>query len=634
MTPLRRALIIGGAAVVGLLLTLWLVGGLTSGNTAASGTSVQGVDIGGMTQAEAVAAVDQALTPTARKRLRVKALDQTFVVRPAQSGITLDVPASVAPAFQHTWNPIGLVARVFGGEALPAVVTVDDTVLDTQLSSIADAINEPPVEPRLRIRDGEAVVKAGEPGRALDLPSTREALVSAVLLPREPIQATIVEVQPTVTPEAVDEAVALAESATSAPVTVRADQVTATIPGKAVGRALTFTREGNRLVPALDGAVLHEAIQAELAAVEIDGRDATFKIKNGKPKVVKSKVGRGVSDEELALAVSAVLESPPAERTVSVTLGLREPDLTTEEAAQLGITEKLSSFTQYFPYAPYRVQNIGQAAERINGTLLMPGETFSLNDTILERTEENGYTEGFVVGEGGVFAEQMGGGVSASATTTWTAAFYAGMERVQTVAHSIYISRYKPGLEATVAWGLFDMKFKNPYPNAVFITAGITNGSMTVSFWGTKDYDKIEAEYGNRKNIVKFATIYDASKKCLGQEGVNGFTITVDRVFYKDGKEVRREPITTTYKPAPKVICGEKPGSDPKPEDNGGDNGGNNDSGNGGGNADTGGNNGGNTGSGNGGGNADTGGNNDSGNGGGNADAPSDEPTGDAFTNG
>ncbi|MDP1876773.1 MAG: VanW family protein, partial [Actinomycetota bacterium] len=213
------------------------------------------------------------------------------------------------------------------------------------------------------------------------------------------------------------------------------------------------------------------------------------------------------------------------------------------------------------------VQNIGQAAERINGTLLLPGETFSLNDTILERTEKNGYTEGFVVGEGGVFAEALGGGVSTSATAAWTAAFYAGMERVQTVAHSIYISRYKPGLEATVAWGLFDLKFRNDMPTAVFITSSITNGSITVSFWGTKEFDKIEAEYGNRTNIRKFDTIYDKSKECLGQGGVDGFTITVDRVFYKDGKEVRREPITTTYKPAPEVICGKKPEKPDKPDE-------------------------------------------------------------------
>jgi vancomycin resistance protein YoaR len=192
----------------------------------------------------------------------------------------------------------------------------------------------------------------------------------------------------------------------------------------------------------------------------------------------------------------------------------------------------------------------------------MPGETFSMNDTIKERTEANGYTVGFVVGEGGVFDEQLGGGVSAATTTVWTGAYYAGLERVDTRAHSIYISRYKPGLEATVAWGLFDMKFRNDTPNAVFITTGMSNTSMSVSFWGTKEYDKVEAEFGERTNIRKFATIYDDSDKCLGQAGVDGFTITVDRVFYKDGKEVRREPMTTVYKPAPEVICGKKPDKD------------------------------------------------------------------------
>ena len=120
----------------------------------------------------------------------------------------------------------------------------------------------------------------------------------------------------------------------------------------------------------------------------------------------------------------------------------------------------------------------------------------------------------------------------------------------------------------TVAWGIFDMKFRNDTPNAVFITTSMSNTSMTVSFWGTKQYDEIDAEFGPKTNTRKFATIYDDSKDCLGQEGVDGFTITVDRVFYKDGKEVKREPITTTYKAAPKVICGEKPKKDKKDEPN------------------------------------------------------------------
>lgn len=565
VTPNRRILIVVLSAAAGLLVALWVVASLGSGSTAPTGTTVAGVDIGGLNRAEAEEAVTAALGERAERRLRVEALDQSFTVLPADAGLGLDAVASVAPAFEHTWNPIALVGRMLGGSALPAVASVDEEALDAQVSGIADAIAVAPTEPVLDIRRGEPDVTPGRPGRTLDIEATKQALVAAVLERRAPVQAVVVADEPSVTPEALDEAVAYARQALSAPVTVRAETVTAQLPVRAIGRALSFRVADGRLEPVLDGGVLRAAIKDELAPVEIPGRDATFRIRNGNVRVVKSKVGRGINDDDLARAVSGVLGAPAGQRTVTVPVGLREPELTTEQAQQLGITERISSFTQRFPYAAYRVQNLGQAAERINGTLLMPGDTFSLNDTILERTEENGYTVGFVVGEGGVFDEQLGGGVSASATTTWTAAFFAGMERVQVVPHSIYISRYQPGLEATVAWGIFDMAFRNDSPNAVFITASITNTSMTVSFWGTPEYDRIESEFGPRRDIKKFTTIYDTSKDCLGQSGVEGFTITVDRVFYQDGEEVRREPITTTYKPAPEVICGEKP-KKPKPD--------------------------------------------------------------------
>ena len=569
MTAVQKRLLIGAGVAVALLLVGYLVLALTSGSTARPGTTVQGIDVSGMSQAEAAAAVEAGLGPIAEKKLRVRALDQTFGLRPAEAGLSLDAEASVAPAYGHTWNPVALVAGLFGSTTLPAVASVDRPLLDAQVGLIADSVDQPAVEPGVSVSKGEGTVTPGADGRALDREATAAAMTTAFLLPRAPVEATVVTVEPSISDEATTEALALVSQAQSAPVKVTAGSVTAEIPAKTVARALGFTVENGRLVPTLDGAVLHDSIAAELKPIEVEGRDATFRIKNGKPKVVKSKVGTGVSDEELATAVEGVLALPAAERAVTVSVGTREPKLTTEQAKALGVKERLSSFTQSYPYAAYRSQNIGQAAERINGTLLLPGETFSLNDTIKERTEENGYTEGFVVGAGGVFDEALGGGVSASATTAWTAAFYAGMERVQTIAHSIYISRYTAGLEATVAWGIFDMKFRNDTPNAVFITSSTSPTSMTVSLWGTKEYDDVKAEFGERTNVVPFDKIYDKSEDCLGQSGVDGFTITVDRVFYKDGAEVKREPISTRYKPAPDVTCGTDPKKDDKKDKKG-----------------------------------------------------------------
>ena len=286
--------------------------------------------------------------------------------------------------------------------------------------------------------------------------------------------------------------------------------------------------------------------------------------------MVPAKVGRGVNAQDLAADVAKVLGlTDVASRHIDARIGTIEPMVTTEEAKSLGVTEQMSTFTQHFPYAAYRVQNIGQAAKYINGTLLKPGEVFSLNNTIHERTVANGYTLGYVIGPGGVFKEDLGGGVSTSATATWTAAFYAGLARVHVQAHSIWIPRYRAGLEATVAWGEFDMSFKNDTPHAVFITAGITDQSITVSMWGTKVYSKIEAVSGPRYDVSPYTTLYDTSSTCHPQGGQEGFSIDVYRVFYKAGKEDHREKITTHYNPSPVVNCFADP-SKPKPTPSGG----------------------------------------------------------------
>ena len=553
----RAAIVIG--AILAVLGVLYVGAILAVGDGVRAGTTVAGVSIGGMSTEDAVAALEETVGAQVAKPVRVRAADQTYVIKPAEAGIAFDPQATIAQASGRTYNPITLVRDLVGQRTLEPVITVDEAALDAQIESIATTIDSPATEPTLTMKGRTPKLAKGKDGYALDQAALAASVRDAVLQKRRPIDAPVGPVPPTVSPEEAEAAVALARTAVSNPVNVSAGSKVVSIPPDAIASALSFTSKDGQLVPELDGAKLHAAIAPELADIETPGRDATFKIVKGKPVVVPSIVGSGIADDELASKVVTVIGEQPPARAVSVSMGTREPALTTEQAQALGVTEKLSSFTQKFPYAAYRVQNIGQAAKNVNGTLLLPGETFSMNEVMGERTEANGYTKGFVVGPGGVFSEDLGGGVSAATTTVWTGAFFAGMERVFTQAHSIYISRYQPGLEATVAWGIFDMKFRNDTPNAVFITTKMSNTSMTVNFWGTKQDDEIKAEFGPKKNIRPFQTVYDKSKQCLGQGGMDGFTIDVDRVFIKDGKEVKRETITTNYRASPKVICGKKP---------------------------------------------------------------------------
>ncbi len=199
------------------------------------------------------------------------------------------------------------------------------------------------------------------------------------------------------------------------------------------------------------------------------------------------------------------------------------------------MTERVSTFTTNFPYADYRNVNLPRAAELINGTLLRPGETFSLNDVVGERTAKNGFTEGYVVSDG-IFKKDLGGGVSQIATTTFNAMFFAGLEDVEHKPHSVYIDRYPEGREATVAWPSVDLKFTNTTPYGVLITAKVVKstptkeGAATVSMYSTRRW-KITSSNGPRTNARAPACATTRSRDCEEFIGVPGFSVDVFRFF-------------------------------------------------------------------------------------------------------
>ncbi len=237
------------------------------------------------------------------------------------------------------------------------------------------------------------------------------------------------------------------------------------------------------------------------------------------------------------------------------------PSSRTADAKDLGITEQVSTFTTHYPYAEYRNTNIGRAAEIVDGTVLKPDDLFSLNDVVGERTRENGFTEGFIISDG-IFKEDLGGGVSQMATTTFNAAFFAGLEDVEHKPHSLYIDRYPVGREATVAWGSVDLRFRNDTPYGVLISSKVTpatpssEGVVTVSMYSTKHWD-IESTTSDRYNFRSPATRTLSTADCYPNTGYDGFDVDVTRTFrHVDQDEVvRTERMHTSYLASDTVIC-------------------------------------------------------------------------------
>jgi vancomycin resistance protein YoaR len=329
-----------------------------------------------------------------------------------------------------------------------------------------------------------------------------------------------------------------------------------------IADALRFVPAEGELEPELDRDRLRKAAADAVAGVEVrKPRDATVRIRDGRPQVVPAVDGTTIGAEQLAAAVEPVLTERGDERVAEVELTSKKAAFTTAEAEELGIREVTGTFTTYFPYAEYRNVNIGRAAELINGTLLKPGETFSLNEVVGERTRANGFTEGLII-SGGKFKRELGGGVSQSATTTFNAMFLAGLKDVEHQPHTLYIDRYPPGREATVAWPDLDLKFQNDTKYGVLVQAssvpatGSSRGSITVSMWSTKTWDKVESTTPVKSNFTSGRDITDTSPSCEPQAPAQGFDVDYARLFYRDGKVVKRQNFSWRYGPTDQISCG------------------------------------------------------------------------------
>ena len=546
---------------------LVLVGGYAATVMAVSGdvpagTSVRGVDIGGMTTEQAATTLEEELGDEAGAPIPVTAGGATTELEPEESGLAVDWEATAAQASGLILWPTELLAHLRGEVELEPITTTDSNALAASLEAVAEVAATEPVEPTITYtKRAVATLTAGAPGTSMDVPAAADVVSDAYFQPNAgalalPMTTLAAQVSDE---EATRVLTELAEPAVALPVALAVGKESATIPPADIARTLTFEPEGTTMAATLDGEKLHDRLDDELAGIERPGRDASFRISGGRPVVVPARTGRSVDSEELGTAVFAVLPETSADaRRAVVTLSVSEPDLTTAEAKALNITEKLSSFRQPFVPAEYRYINVGQAAKRMNGTILEPGETFSMNDTVKERTRANGYTEGFII-SGGRFREELGGGVSIITTATWTAGFFAGLERIEQHPHGLYISRYKAGLEATVAWGLLDLRLRNETGNGVLITATRFTDGVLIEMWGTKKWEDVTATFTERRNYTNFQTIYDDGERCVPSEGVRGFSIAVTRRRINDGKSTSTETFPTTYKPTPNVVCGPKP---------------------------------------------------------------------------
>ena len=546
------ALRLGVAVAVllaGYLGMAWFLGRHIPANS-----TVAGVPVGGMSPHSAESTLRRALAAKEGAKLTLRAGDKTFEIDPKTAGLAIDYAGTVDGLSGFSAQPADLWDKLTGGSDEKLETTVDRARLEAAVKGAEKTLDSPVVQGAITFPAGKVAVVRPETGATLSVEETADE-VAARWPTRSDIAPRLHEVAPTVSAEEVDRAVAeFATPAMSGPVVVKVGAKSFAVAPAAYAPSISMQADTTgKLAPVVDNAKLVAAVRkaAAAAGLEAKPRDAKITFKGSKIVVLPAAAGATLEEKSVVAAFVPAMTDPA--RTATVVTTVVQPKLTTAEAEKIKPREVVSTFTTNFPYNPPRTNNITIAARTLNGTYVGPGEQFSLNATLGQRTAAKGYMSAPVI-EDGRLKKDYGGGVSQVSTTTFNAAFFSGVRIDQYLPHSFYISRYPEGREATVSWPDVDQKWTNDTGHGILIQATVSSSSITVTFHGTKVWD-IESVKGPRRNVVQPKTIVDDRPGCVTQSPSTGFDVTVTRVFKKGGRTVRTSNFSTHYIPEDKVTC-------------------------------------------------------------------------------
>ncbi|GAB7043829.1 MULTISPECIES: VanW family protein [Catenuloplanes] len=509
-------------AMAGVLVVAVLAGGAgvawAGRGDVPRGTRVLGVELGGLTSAEAGERLRADLGGARRlTEPFTVSLAGTEIVKvdPAAIGLAVDVPATIASATRN--------GRLLGVADVPPVVTVDEARLHDVLHAAAvRARLATPGTPGAITYDGTTPTAVyPEPGRGID-PHAAAVAVTEAWARRDVARVALTETTPATTRADVDRLLdGLAVPATAAPVHAGAFDIAPEV----IARSLVF--DGDPLTPRIDERRLRDGLAPVLAGLETPVRDASVDVDGGWPRVTESVTGRTVDVAALARDLLAVLPKT-GERTVTATFTETRPAMTTEEVKRLGITQPIATYTSYGPEP---------VPDRPVTALVKPGDTVSLRA---------------LAGDGA--SPQL-------AATVFQAAYLAGLEIVEHHPHATYREYLPAVLEATAGPGQ-DLRVRNDTGHGVLADVRVSSRTITVTLWGTRVFDRIDTEYGPRTAVTEPAVEYrDPGPDCEFEPGSRGFSQEAWRIFRKDGEEAGREKFSWTYESRPRIVCGQGRGA-------------------------------------------------------------------------
>ncbi len=557
--------------IVGALFLPWLDARSAGPDRVLGGVTLGGTTIARHTRGELDADLGvyaRTLDASARKR-GVTLAGKRFVLEPKDLGLGIDVARTRERALA-VGREGGFASRVVSywrRRSTPVdvrgVAVLDRKLFGEKLETWEEsALPDRAFTGGLALTNGEVRELAPKAGRRVARTAAEQALLAAFVAPAASDVSLPLETAPAPLPaDAAHAAATEARTLLAAPLTLRSSDPVAsmTLSPSELGSVLTTERTDTGLRLGFVAEALAKLCENVRKSVEAEPLNAKFEVSPaGVVSVAPSRPGLRVELERVPDALRAAAANP--EHVAELPLAHRpEPTLTTAQAEALGVRGLVSSFTTRHPCCQPRVSNIHRIADILDGTVVLPGETVSVNALVGPRTLKAGFVPAPTIEEGEM-VDSIGGGISQFATTFFNALFHGGYDIIERQPHSYWFPRYPMGHEATLSWPKPDIIFKNDTAAGLLIKTSYTDTSITVKLYGDNGGRKVSAKVSERQNIVPAPLEIipnphvTPDEEHVKEPGSIGWSVIVSRILtFPDGTK-KEEKRRVTYKSRPRRV--------------------------------------------------------------------------------
>lgn len=429
-----------------------------------SGVSIKGIDISGLSKADAKYKLDTALNNNLPEELKLKHGEFEATISLSQIDASFDTKTATNSAYNFGRqgnifeNNLYILSNMFGNVDIDPIVKLDQAQLTKNLEDISTQLPDKVVESSYYIEGNNLVVTSGKQGFAVDIEATTKAIKDAIF---------------------------------------------------------NFDTTGNEIeIPVKNAYPEKINIEQIYNEVKKDPKDAYYTQDPFTIYPSENGLDFKVSIDE----AKAIIGDNSAEE-YTIPIKIIAPNVTTNMIGTEAFPDLLSTFsTKYAASNRNRTTNLILASNKINGTVLMPGETFSYNKVVGARTIAAGYKEAPIYVSGQV-VDGLGGGICQITSTLYNAAVYANLEITQRSNHQFVPSYVTASRDATVVYGATDFQFKNNRNYPIKLVCSVGGGIANFQIFGLKQEDDCEIEISSYETGRTSKAIYSEAYKILKRDG-------------------------------------------------------------------------------------------------------------------